>query len=177
MSILVRTKVPTAAMIPELREKINKYNSSIPVYNVASLTDRMQENSADTRSYAMLLGLFALLALALCAIGIYGVIAFWVAQRTREIGIRLALGASRGDVLRLVAGRGLSLTLTGLVVGLAASVMLTRALGSLLYEVSAFDPTVFAGMALLLASVALLACWIPSRRAMRVDPMVALRYE
>jgi putative ABC transport system permease protein len=80
-------------------------------------------------------------------------------------------------VLRLVAGRGLSLTLTGLVVGLAASVMLTRALGSLLYEVSAFDPAVFAGMALLLASVALLACWIPARRAMRVDPMVALRYE
>ncbi len=177
MSVIVRTKGVPAAMIPVLRDNIERYNSSIPIYSVASLEDRMQANSADTRSYAMLLGMFASLALALCAIGIYGVIAFWVARRTREIGIRIALGASRGSVFRLVAARGLSLTLIGLFLGLMASVVVTRALGSLLYEVRAFDPVIYAAMALLLASVALLACWIPARRAMRVDPIVALRYE
>jgi putative ABC transport system permease protein len=164
-------------MIPDLRDNISRYNAAIPLYSVATLEDRMKANSADTRSYAILLGLFASLALALCAIGIYGVIAFWVAQRTREIGIRLALGATRTDVFRLVAGRGLGLTLTGLVLGLTASVILTRMLSSLLFEVSAFDPGVFAAMSLLLVAVALLACWIPARRAMKVDPMVALRYE
>jgi putative ABC transport system permease protein len=177
MSLIVRTKAAPATMIPDLRDNISRYNAAIPLYSVATLEDRMKANSADTRSYAILLGLFASLALALCAIGIYGVIAFWVAQRTREIGIRLALGATRTDVFRLVAGRGLGLTLTGLVLGLTASVMLTRMLSSLLFEVSAFDPGVFAAMSLLLVAVALLACWIPARRAMKVDPMVALRYE
>jgi putative ABC transport system permease protein len=177
MSVIVRTAAAPSVMIPELREQIRRYNSAIPIYNVASVEDRMKSNTANTRSYAILLGLFASLALVLCAIGIYGVIAFWVAQRTREIGIRLALGASRSDVFRLFAGTGLSLTLSGLFLGLAASILVTRALRTLLYEVSAFDPAVFAGMSLLLIFVALLACWIPARRAMKVDPMVALRYE
>lgn len=177
MSVIARTKTAPGAMIPELRDSISRYNSAIPIYSVATLEDRMKANSADTRSYTILLGLFASLALALCAIGIYGVIAFWVAQRTREIGIRLALGASRTDVFRLVAGRGISLTACGLVLGLGASVLLTRGLISLLFEVSAFDPSVFAAMSVLLVAIALLACWIPARRAMKVDPMVALRYE
>jgi predicted permease len=177
MSLIIRTKAAPAAMISTLQDDISHHNAAIPLYSIATLEDRMKANSADTRSYTILLGIFASIALALCAIGIYGVIAFWVAQRTREIGIRLALGASRADVFRLVAGRGLTLTLTGLILGLTASAMLTRALGSLLFEVNAFDPAVFAAMSLLLVTVALLACWIPARRAMKVDPMVALRYE
>jgi len=177
MSLIIRTKAAPTSMISTLQDDISRHNAAIPLYSIATLEDRMKANSADTRSYTILLGLFASIALALCAIGIYGVIAFWVAQRTREIGIRLALGANRADVFRLVAGCGLGLTLTGLVLGLTASAMLTRALSSLLFEVNAFDPVVFAAMSLLLVTVALLACWIPARRAMKVDPMVALRYE
>jgi predicted permease len=177
MSLIVRTKGDPGGMIPALHDALSRHDPEIPLYSMATIEDRMRASSADTRSYALLLALFAALALSLCAIGIYGVIAFWVAQRTREIGIRLALGASRADVLRMVAGTGLRLTLTGLFIGLLASLMLTRALGSLLYEVRPFDPAVFAAMSLLLCSVAFVACWVPARRAMRVDPMEALRHE
>jgi putative ABC transport system permease protein len=123
------------------------------------------------------LAIFAGVALLLAAVGIYGVIAFTVAQRTNEIGIRVAMGAQRGDVLRLVLGQGGRLIFFGIALGMTAGLLITRLMSGLLFGISATDPATFAGVALLLAAVALLACYMPARRAMHVDPLVALRYE
>ncbi|HWT02800.1 MAG TPA: ABC transporter permease [Pyrinomonadaceae bacterium] len=148
-----------------------------PVYNVRPMTQLLDESVARRRFNMMLLGGFAALALLLAGIGIYGVISYSVAQRTREIGIRIALGAQIGDVIKLVLKQGLALALVGLAAGLVVAFFITKLMSSLLFGVSATDPVTFASVALILLFVALLACYIPARRAANVDPNVALRYE
>ena len=134
--------------------------------------------SVAPRHFRMLLfGLFALLALVLAVIGVYGVMAYSSSQRAREFGVRIALGANRRDILKLVIGQGFEMALVGVGVGIAGALVLTRFLSSLLYGVSPHDPMTFVGVAVLLLTVALAACWIPAMKAMHVDPMVALRYE
>jgi putative ABC transport system permease protein len=137
----------------------------------------VSEAVARQRFSMLLLGVFAGLALVLAAVGIYGVMSYSVAQRTREIGIRMALGAKSSDVLKMAVGQGLRLVFAGIVIGLAAALILTRVMASLLFGVSATDPATFATISLVLFSAALLASYIPARRATKVDPMVALRYQ
>jgi predicted permease len=177
LSLLVRTRVEPASLIPTLREEMLRFDSDIPVYNIMTAAERVGEQTARTRSYTLLIGLFATLALVLAVVGIYGVMSYLVGQRTREIGIRIALGAQGRDVLRMVVGEGSRLALLGVAVGLLAALAATRLMASLLYGVSATDPLTFAAVPLVLVAVALLACYVPARRATKVDPMVALRYE
>jgi putative ABC transport system permease protein len=139
---------------------------------------QLVRDSVSTRRITLiLLGLFSALALVLAAIGIYGVISYSVAQRTHEIGIRMALGADRAGVLRMILAQGMKIAGAGVVIGLAASFGLTRWMAKLLFSVSAADPLTFTAVALVLVLIALLACYIPARRALRVDPIIALRYE
>jgi putative ABC transport system permease protein len=164
-------------MVEPLREEMQRIDPAIPVYNAATFSQRMHEDSAETRSYGLLLGLFAALALLLAAVGIYGVMSYWVTQRTREMGIRLTFGASRRDLLRLVIGEGVWLASMGAAVGVLGAFGVTRAMASLLYEVKPFEPALFGVLAAALTAVVVLACYVPARRATQVDPIVALRYE
>jgi ABC-type antimicrobial peptide transport system permease subunit len=149
----------------------------MPVFDVKTLTDHMGIALMLARVAATLLGGFGLIALGLAAVGIYGVMSYSVAARTREIGIRMALGAQARDVLSLVVRQGMVLAMVGVVIGLVIALVLTRVMVGLLYGVSATDPVTFAVISLVLSGVALAACFIPARRATRVDPMIALRYE
>jgi len=152
-------------------------NKDQAVFNVRTMEQTVAQSVAARRFSMLLLTVFAIVALGLASLGIYGLMSYAVAQRTREIGVRMALGAQVSDVLKLVVGQGMKLALVGVVLGLVASVALTQLMKTLLFGVSATDPLTFIVIALLLTVVALLACWLPAQRATKVDPMIALRYE
>jgi putative ABC transport system permease protein len=175
--LIVRTSVDAAALAAAVRREVLALDRNVPLVQIQTMTDRAAEVTSRTRFIALMMGFFAGLAMLLSAIGIYGVMAYSVSARTREVGIRIALGAQKGDVLRLVLRDGLALVMAGLATGLLAAWSATRVLKSQLYEVDAGDPLTFASVALLLSIVALLACYFPARKSTKVDPMVALRSE
>ena len=175
--VTARTEGDPAALAPAVRRESSAIDPAQPVYRVRTMEEVMAGSIATQRLSATLLAFFAAVALLLAAVGIYGVMSYMVTQRRHEIGVRLALGAQGRDVLRMVVGQGMLLTLVGLGLGLAGALALTRLMASLLYGVSATDPYIFAAVPLVLAAVALLSNLVPARRAMRVDPLVALRHE
>jgi putative ABC transport system permease protein len=177
MSLVVRTALPPSAILPGIKNAIWRVDKDQPIFNVRAMDQIIAGITSAQRVAFLMLDAFAFLALALAAIGIYGVTSYAVMQRIHEIGVRVALGAQRGDILALVVLSGIKLAGAGVLIGLVASFGLTRLMASLLFGVSASDPLTFAGVAGLLFAVALLACYIPARRAATVDPMVALRYE
>jgi putative ABC transport system permease protein len=177
MTILVRTSGDPLSVVSAIHTELQQLDREQPMASVATMEQLLADSLSRARFTMLLLGIFAAVALLLAAVGIYGLIAYSVTQRTQELGIRIALGAQRRDVLRLVLRHGTRLTLLGLALGIAAALGITRLLASLLFGISATDPLTFAGVAALLGFVALLACFIPARRATRVDPIVALRYE
>jgi len=177
MTFVVRTAAEPQRFADSLRSELQSIDDELPLYDVAVMQQVIARKVADPRFYTLLLTSFSTLALILAAAGIYGLISYSVSQRTHEIGIRMALGAQAGDVMKLVVGQGLKLVLTGLVIGLGGAFALTRVLSGFLYQVSVTDPMTFGLLSLLLAMVALSACYVPARRATKVDPAVALRYE
>jgi putative ABC transport system permease protein len=173
----LRTSSDPAAVVARARTHLQQFDSQLILENIATMSQRMADTVAQPRFFAAILGAFAVIALALAAVGLYGVMSYSVSQRTKEIGIRMALGAGRSDVIGLVAGQGMAFTIAGIAAGLAGAFAVTRFLESMLVGLSPFDPPTVAGVSALLAVVAALAIYIPTRRAMRVDPLVALRYE
>lgn len=176
-SYVVRTAGTPLGVVSAIRTAAERMDSSSVLYDVRPMQTIVAQSVATQRLAMILLSVFSAIALLLSAIGIYGVISYLAGQRTHEIGVRMALGASSSDVLRMVLGEGMRITLVGVGIGIVAAVGLTRLITKIIYGVGATDPITFAGVAVLLTGVALLACYIPARRAMRVDPIVALRYE
>jgi predicted permease len=177
VAVVVRTKGDPTAIMGPVRRAVQELDPREIIYSVQTLDEVLANSFAARRLSMILLGIFAALALVLSCVGIYGVISYLVGQRTHEIGVRMALGAQRNDVLRLILGQGVRMALIGVGIGLVAALALTRLMSRMLFGVSATDPLTFAGVAVLLCGVAVVACYIPARRAMRVDPMEALRYE
>ncbi|MEN3332444.1 MAG: hypothetical protein V7641_1809 [Blastocatellia bacterium] len=177
LMLAVQTEGQPEALAGAIREQVHALDAEQPVSNVRNISELVDRALSAAKFSLLLLGLFAGVALVLASVGIYGVMSYAVTQRTHEIGVRMALGARPGDVLRMVIKQGMLLAATGVAVGIAGAWALTRLMASLLYGTSATDPLTFALIALLLSGVALVACWIPARRATKVDPMVALRYE
>jgi predicted permease len=176
-TLVARTSGAATRLIPAIRDEVAALDKDLSLYAVKTMSEQIESTLWQQRTAGGLIGIFGLLALALAAIGIYGVIAHSVAQRTREIGIRMALGADARGVLRMILRQGLVLALTGVLVGLAAAFALTRLMSSVLYGVSATDPLTFFISSVALVGVVLGACFVPARRATKVDPMIALRCE
>ena len=176
-AIMVRTTGNPESMFAAVRGEVQALDPNLPLFDVTTLTEHMRLALFPAKIAAMVLGVFGLVALLLSAIGIYGITSYAVSQRTHEIGIRMALGAQLGDVLRLVLNHGLKLTLIGAAIGLIGAYLATRAITSVLYGVSATDPLTFVSVSVLLITVALVACYVPARRATKVDPLIALRNE
>ena len=177
MTLMVRTASTPTALVGPLRNELRALNKDVPVYSIQMMEERIGGQLAADRMIAVLLSIFGASALLLAAIGIYGVMGYSVARRTHEIGVRIALGAERRDILTLIIGQGIVLVLIGAGLGLVLALALTRVVKSLLFDISATDPLTFAAVVLVLVGVALLACYLPARRATKVNPLVALRYE
>jgi putative ABC transport system permease protein len=177
MNLVVKSAIDPAALASSIRAVVAEIDKDQPIFGISTMNQVVLNSVSTRRITLILLGLFSTLALVLAAIGIYGVISYSVAQRTHEIGIRMALGAQNKDVLRMVLTQGVKIAGSGVAIGMAASFGLTRLMTKLLFSVSAADPLTFAAVATGLALVAMLACYVPGRRTLRVDPMIALRYE
>jgi putative ABC transport system permease protein len=177
LSLAIRAQSDPAHLLTAIRREFQKLNPDLPLYNVTTMEQQIARQTTQARFGTWLLSIFGGLALLLSAVGIYSVMAYAVEQRRHEIGIRLALGAKAGDVLTLVIGQGARLALFGITIGVSAALALTQLMKRLLFGVAAADPLTYAGIAILLTTVVLLACWLPARRAMKVDPLVALRHE
>jgi putative ABC transport system permease protein len=177
ITFVARTTAEPTALIAGIRDEVTAMDPDVPISSVATLGSYVSQAMAPTRFMLALIGVFAGLALVLASLGLYGVISYSARQRTREIGVRVAFGASEGDVVRLVLFQGMVLAMAGIVLGLGASFALGRVVRSLLVGVSAWDPVTYVGVPLLLLGIALVAAWIPARRASGVDPVVALRDE
>jgi predicted permease len=177
MSVMVRTVITPQSIVPTLAKEVQLLDKDLPLLHVKTLDAYVGDSIASTRFETILLGIFAALAFVLTAVGLYGVVSYTTVQRTREIGIRVALGAERQAIIRMIVRNGVLLASTGIGIGVAAALLLTRLIGSLLYGISASDPLTFFEVIVVLIAMAMLATYIPARRAAKVDPMVALRYE
>jgi putative ABC transport system permease protein len=177
MILVARTATEPEQMSQSVRAEVAALDPEIPIFDVKTLEEHVGISLFLQRMAATLLSIFGLLALSLAAIGLYGVMAYSVSQRTRELGIRVSVGAERRDIFKLILGEGLAISVVGLLAGLVATLAVTRLTANLLYGVSSTDPATFIVIALLLLCVTLLACYFPARRATKVDPMIALRFE
>jgi putative ABC transport system permease protein len=175
LAIFLRGNLDPATIPDQVREQVQAIDPTLPVFGAQTLNETVSASMSQRRFSMEMVGLFAMISLLLAALGIYGVISYLVNERTHEIGIRLALGAGRTNILQMVLGQGLRLALVGSAVGLISALIVSRLIASLLYGVRPTDPLTFAGVAILFLGVALLACYLPARRATKIDPMIALR--
>jgi putative ABC transport system permease protein len=177
MWVMVRTAADPNSLGASIRQVVRDLDASLPVSLMSPLDEVVSESVAQQRFSMLLIAMFGMVALVLSAVGLYGVVAYSVSLRTREIGLRMAIGAMPGDVLKMVVGDGMKLAAMGVVIGTVAAFVLSRFVASMLFEVEVSDPVSYSGTALVLLLVAALACYIPARRAMRVDPMVTLQQD
>jgi putative ABC transport system permease protein len=177
MFFVLKAAGDPAALVSNVRSAVARLDTELTVDNIATMEQRVADSVARPRFYAVLLGIFASIAVALAAVGIYGIMSYSVSQRTREIGIRIALGAETREVLGLVLRQGMTLAAIGIMVGLGGALAVSRYLENMLFGITPFDGSTFAAVLILLTAISAIACYVPARRATRVDPIIALRYE